>query len=132
MYLLSCIYLFVIVYTKKSYACTVPSPNLLSSLLLKSSIFLALITSSSSLFQASIWEAIFLYVPLYKFQFKISYSTYVFHNTLKPWFTKITKNLHSTLCILSLHHTQPPLHTSNPSTCISKASQIYIHIISYT
>ena len=44
---------------EKSYAHTVPSPILLSSLLLKSSIFLALITSASSLFQASIWEAVF-------------------------------------------------------------------------
>ena len=49
---------------EKSYAHTVPSPILLSSLLLKSSIFLALITSASSLFQASIWEAVFFYVSL--------------------------------------------------------------------
>ena len=56
-----CIYL-VVIYRKKSYARAVPSPNLLlSSLLLKSWIFLALITSASSLFQASM----LLYEKLY-------------------------------------------------------------------
>ena len=68
-----CVYLPSSDIQEKSYARTISSPNLLlSSLLLKSWIFLALITSASSLFQASM----FLYGKLYFFC--LTYSPFQF------------------------------------------------------